>query len=75
MLYLALVALNVVTGLLAFRFVNRQARQHAREREMLLARVCHLAERPLATDIPWEPDVANETPAPFLIPNPEQWVA
>lgn len=49
-------------------------RQADRREEMLLARICHLADRPWepAPADTWEPDPEPDD-GPVLIANPEQW--
>ena len=71
----ALILLNLATVAAGARLLSRQRREHSRREDMLLARICHLADRP------WEPAPADTWQAedepddkPVLIANPEQWV-
>lgn len=78
MLWVTLAA-ALSNGAIAVAFLRwsaRRERQAARREELLLARICHLADRPWepAPADTWQPEPEVETDdGPVLIANPEQW--
>lgn len=67
-----------VTVLAFLRVLTRQRREHGRREELLLARLCHLADRPWErspADREWDDgnELALRDEEPVLISNPEQW--
>lgn len=73
----ALIALSAgwaLTALAFLRAMTRQRREHGRREELLLARLCHLADRPwerAPADV-WTPDEPIEVPVRTFA-SPEQW--
>jgi hypothetical protein len=73
----AAVVSNVVIALAFLRVVRGMQRQHARERDALIDRVCHLAGRPWNTPPAVEElvEVPRDWESTWESPAPEQMVA